>query len=78
MEIVSTIKDFLSLRFLHSFAQIRALCWIIINPHIILSKRSEIKQIRKISDDELLNNIIFRKSVVYQYFIKNKKKYSSL
>ena len=78
MEIISTIKDFLSLRFLHSFAQIRALIWIVINPHIILSKRSEIKKIRKVSDDELLNNIIFKKSIVFQYFINNKKKYSNL
>ena len=78
MEIISCTKDLISLRILHSFAQIRAVVWIITHPHIIIRRRSFMKKIRKISDKKLLEDIIFSKSIVYQYFIKNKKKYHSL
>jgi hypothetical protein len=78
MELISIIKDLLSLRFLHSLAQLRAIGWIIIHPQIISNRRAVIKKIRKISDEELLDNTIFSKSIVYQYFINNKKEYSSL
>jgi len=78
MELISTVKDLLSLRFLHSLAQLRAIGWIIIHPKIISNRRSAIKKIRKISDDELLNNIILKESIVYKYFINNQKEYSDL
>ena len=78
MELISTIKDIITLRFAHALAQISALCWILLHPNIILSKRNNIKQIRKVSDSDMLNNTIFGKSIVYQYFINNLKKYSDL
>ena len=62
----------------HASAQLLSLLWIISHPHIIIKRRKLIKKIRKISDEELLNNIIFDKSIVYQYFIKQKKEYQSL
>ena len=78
MEFISTMKDIFTLRFYHAFAQLRSLLWIIFHPNIILQKRSYVKKIRKVSDREMLNDIIFNKSIVYQYFIKNIKKYSNL
>lgn len=78
MELISIAKDMLTFRFLHSLAQIKAIIWILIHPHIILNKRIKIGEVRKLSDDDLLNNIILSKSIVYQYFINNKKKYSDI
>jgi len=78
MELISTIKDIITLRPAHSFAQIKALIWIFVHPNIIINKRAQIKKIRKVTDNEMLHNIIFNKSIVYQYFVNNKKKYSNL
>ena len=78
MEFISCIKDIISLRFNHAGAQIFSLLWLIVHPHIIIKRRRLIKTIREITDQELLNNIIFNNSIVYQYFIKQKKEYQSL
>ena len=78
MEFISCIKDIISLRFNHAGAQIFSLLWLIVHPHIIIKRRRLIKTIREITDQELLNNIIFENSIVYQYFIKQKKEYQSL
>ena len=78
MELISTIKDFITLKPTHALAQIKALLWILLHPNLILNKRSEIKKIRKIPDNELLTNIIFKESIVYQYFVNKKKEYSKL
>ena len=78
MEFISTIKDLFSLRPLHAFSQIRALLWIIFHPNVILNKRFYVKELRQVSDSEILNNVIFNKSIVYQYFVKNIKEYSNL
>ena len=78
MEFISCAKDIISLKLNHASAQLLSLLWIISHPHIIIKRRKLIKKIRKISDEELLNNIIFDKSIVYQYFIKQKKEYQSL
>ena len=78
MEFISCTKDIISLKLNHASAQLLSLLWIISHPHIIIKRRKLIKKIRKISDEELLNNIIFDKSIVYQYFIKQKKEYQSL
>ena len=78
MEFMSTIKDLVTLRPAHAFAQIKALFWILFHPGIILNKRDHIKKIRKITDEQLLNNIIFNKSIVYHYFVKSIKYYSNL
>ena len=75
---ISIIKDIITLRPSHAFAQIRALFWIIFHPNIILSKRTYIKKIRNVTDSKMLNDIIFNKSIVYQYFVKNIKQYSNL
>tara|TARA_Y100000996_G_scaffold378546_1_gene331280 strand:- start:495 stop:1520 length:1026 start_codon:yes stop_codon:yes gene_type:complete len=78
MECISCMKDLVSLRFKHAFAQINSLLWIIVHPHIIIRRRKIIKKIRKKTDKELINDIIFNKSIVYQYFIKKNRKYQSL
>ena len=78
MELISSIKDLISLKPAHAFAQIKSLLWIIFHPHIILNRRISIKKLRKISDKKLLSTLILNKSIVYHYFIKNKKKYINL
>ncbi len=78
MELISCMKDLITLKPSHAFAQIKSLLWIFLHPHIILKRRKYIKKIRKISDNQILNSIIFNKSIVYEYFIKNKKEYIKL
>ena len=78
MEHISFFKDIITFRPNHAFAQIRALLWIILHPYIIIKRRKKIKEIRLVDDKELLNTTILNKSIVYQYFIKNKKIYSDL
>ena len=78
MELISCLKDLLTFRPLHALAQIFSLIWIIIHPHIIFKRRKLTKKIRKVSDEKMINSIIFNKSIVYEYFIKNKKEYQNL
>ena len=78
MELVSLSKDLITLKPSHALAQIKSLLWIFFHPHIIFKRRLLIKKIRKISDEKLLSTLILNKSIVYQYFIKNKKTYINL
>jgi len=78
MESISCLKDLFTFRPLHALAQIFSLIWIILHPHIIFKRRQLVKKIRKVSDEKMINSIIFNKSIVYQYFIKNKKEYQNL
>ena len=78
MECISLIKDIISLKLWHALAQIKSLLWIILHPHTIYKRRQHIKKIRKKTDQDLLGDIIYNKSIVIEYFIKNKKQYSNL
>jgi len=76
-EIISSIKELISLRPLHFINHYTALLWIVFNPLTIVKRRKSISMIRNLSDSSILK-IIFKKSIVLQYFILNKKKFSDL
>ena len=78
MEKISIMKDLITLSPMHALAQIKSLLWIILHPHIIMDRRKKVQKIRKITDEKLLNDIIYQKSIVFEYFIKGNKKYSKL
>ena len=73
MHFISTVVDLLSLKTPHAFAQIKALGSVIFNiPHII--KKRQLNQ--KIKKENYQLHGIFKGSVVLNYFLLKKKKYS--
>lgn len=58
-------------------AVIKALNWIRKNKKLIQKKNEEVQKLRKISDKEIQKNML-NKSIVFQYFLKRKKKFSEL
>ena len=77
MEIISTIKDLFSLRIFLSLAQIAALIVSILRIDIIIKRRLMIKNIRVFNDWQILKNI-YKKSIVFDYFLLRKKKFSEI
>jgi len=76
MELVAFIRYFLSGKLNHSFAQLKAWIWIIFNPHIIIKRYKSLSKLRK--NNKMILETIYNNSIVYQYFIKNKKTYKNL
>ena len=73
MHFTSTIADLLSLKINHAFAQIKAIYSVIFNiPHII--KKRHLNQKIKKRNYHLYG--VFKGSIVINYFLLNKKKYS--
>ena len=71
LQIFSILFDIVSLRLHHGLAQIASLLWIILNIPYLINKRSENKLI------QVLNyklNGMYRGSIVFNYFLLNKKK----
>ena len=72
LEIISSIKDLLSLRifhFIYHYISILSL----FNIWYIFKRRKLVKKIRSIDDKNLFNkNIIYSKSIVWDYFVKKK------
>jgi len=54
-----------------------SLIWLFFHPGLIVSKRREVQRMRKVSDDEILK-MIYPKSIVFDYYLRGKKKYSDL
>ncbi|MAJ44345.1 MAG: hypothetical protein CMF96_06325 [Candidatus Marinimicrobia bacterium] len=73
-EKVSFIKEFFSGNFSNSFAQIRAVFWILFNLSFIFRKRKSIKNLYPIYD----TNYFYKNSIVWDYFFKNKHKFTDL
>lgn len=55
----------------------KALFWIMKNKKLIKQKHKEIQKLRKVSDKEIQKNML-NKSIVFQHFLKGKKKFSDL
>jgi len=70
LHLTSTLIDLISLRVSHSFSQIRALSWIIINPFYIIKKRQKNKKLQ-IKNYQLHGMI--KKSIVFNYFLLQKR-----
>ena len=73
MHFTSTVADLLSLKINHAFAQIKAINSVILNiPHIVKKRKLNLK----IKKDNYHLYGMFKGSVVINYFLLNKKKYS--
>ncbi len=75
MEILSLLKYTLSFQFSHSWAQLRALGWIVLHPHIIAKRRWKTWRLRKLKDGEIIKKM-HNLPIVWQYFVKQLKIYS--
>jgi len=73
LHFISILFDLLSLRPSHSFAQLKSLNWVLINIPYIIKKRAFNKSIQKKSY-ELVG--MYKLSIVFNYFLLNRKKFS--
>ena len=73
LHFTSILFDLLSLKPLHSIAQLKSLNWIIINIPYIIKRRAFNKHIQKKSY-ELIG--MYKLSIVFNYFLLNRKKIS--
>ena len=73
LHFISILFDLLSFKPLHSIAQLKSLSWIIINIPYIIKKRAFNKHIQKKSY-ELIG--MYKLSIVFNYFLLNRKKIS--
>ena len=77
LEFTSIFRYILMGRLKHSFAQLRAILWILFNLHVLVIRRFKTWQLRTISDKQVLKKM-YSKSIVWQYFVRNLKTYSNL
>ena len=68
---------FIRFNFSHAYAIIKAYVWLLFHPGMILEKRKDVQEIRSIPD-KYLWPMLYRKSVVKDYFIKGNKTFRSL
>ena len=79
LEILSSIYDLIQLRFSHFLAHYKALVFIFFNMNYLIRRRKNNKKYRKHSYDIICEkNIISPISVVKNYFILKRKKFSDL
>lgn len=72
LEIISSFRELLNFRFLHFIAHYLSLASIF-NFFYLLKRRKYINAIRVVGDEYLFkNNLIFSKSIVFEYFLKRK------
>ncbi len=77
LEIVSFFKELIALRPQHAHAHIRGLFWLLTHPGIISRRRKSIRRLRTITDEKLMHKM-YRGSIVLQYYLMGKRKFSSL
>ena len=68
---------FIRFNFNHVYAIIKAYVWLLLHLGMILKKRKRVQEIRSLSD-KCLWPMLYRKSVVKDYFIKGNKTFRSL
>jgi GT2 family glycosyltransferase len=77
MEILSLLKYLISAKPNHAWAQLRALVWILVHPHIIGPRRWRSWKLRTVKDSAILKKL-HTQSIVWQYFIQQLKTYDQL
>jgi GT2 family glycosyltransferase len=77
MEVLSLLKYAFSSKLNHAWAQLRALWWILVHPHIIGPRRWKTWKLRKVKDSEILKKL-HPQSIVWQYFAQQLKTYDQL
>lgn len=70
-------ESFFSFNYKRMTALPHAYFWLVTHPCLIRKKRKEVKQLRKVSDNEVFK-LMFPKSVALQYFLQNRKTYAEL
>ena len=55
----------------------KALYWIRKNRKLIQEKHEEVQKLRKVSDEEI-QKLMLNRSIIFQYFLKRKKKFSEV
>ena len=79
LEIISSLKDLVTFKPIHFLNHYRALIWLLVNPHIIIKRRKEIKKYKVKSNAYLLREkLILNYSIVFKYFLAKKRRYSKL
>ena len=79
LEIISSLKELVSLRPLHFLYHYLALLWIVFNFSIILKRRRKIKSIKTVSNQKLFDQkMIASFSLLIKYYVFNKKTYNKL
>jgi len=73
MECISLTKEILTFKWEHALAIIKSWIWILSHMGVLKERRKFLNQGKL-----LIPNLIFQKSIVLQYFIKKKQKYSQL
>jgi hypothetical protein len=58
-------------------ALFQAYAWLLVHPRMIIRKRKEVKQIRKLTDKEIFK-LMYPKSVALDYFIRKIETYKEL
>ena len=61
----------------HAWAQLRALGWILVHPHVIGSRRWESWKLRTVKDSKIIKKL-HTQSIVWQYFAQQLKTYDQL
>jgi len=77
MEVLSLLKYLISGNLNHAWAQLRALGWILVHPHIIGPRRWKSWKLRTVKDSEILKKL-HAQSIVWQYFTQQLKTYDQL
>ncbi|MDZ4846019.1 MAG: glycosyltransferase family 2 protein [Chitinophagales bacterium] len=74
---VAVAQSIVTLKFTRAKAVLAAHFWIVSHLPLILKNRSLVQAARKTKDEDILR-MMFRKSIVVQYFLFKRKKYSQL
>ncbi len=77
LELISLFYELFSGRIKHSYAILKSLGWLILHPNVMIKRIIHTMRLRKINDLRMLK-YFYKNSIVLNYFILNKKKYSSL
>jgi GT2 family glycosyltransferase len=77
LDVVEALRQLLSLRGKHAAMILRAIFEVALAMPHLLEQRDQVQRLRKISDREMRNRF-YRRSVVWDYFIRGRKKFSEL
>jgi len=77
LEIIGCVYSICLLDWKHFTAIIRAIIWIIFHPNEIVKKRNKFIKIKKLKDKDIIKKM-YQSSIVAQYYIINRKIYSSI
>ena len=79
LEVISSIKNLLSLKPMHFLNHYLALLWLLFNVPVIIKRREKIKSIKIKNNNSLFNDkLIVSFSVLFKYYLFNKKTYDKL